>query len=103
MSNNVGLTGRAICQGLAIGQAFLHRENIETLADSYWIQADEVEEQLRRIERATKAVAASYENVRDRVPSGKIMKEVPPLRIALVARSIAGRLCSRLPRSIPRD
>ncbi|HWQ93222.1 MAG TPA: phosphoenolpyruvate--protein phosphotransferase [Clostridia bacterium] len=54
---NVHLDGRSICEGLAIGQAFVYRENLEALANSYWIEAGEVEEQLRRIERAAEAVA----------------------------------------------
>jgi phosphoenolpyruvate-protein phosphotransferase len=57
-AKNLKLKGRSICAGLAIGQAFVYRERAEeVLAESYWIEAHEVEEELRRIERAAERVA----------------------------------------------
>lgn len=55
--SNVRITGRPISSGLVIGNAFVYRERLEALAGSYEIQEHQVEEELRRIEEATRTVA----------------------------------------------
>jgi phosphoenolpyruvate-protein phosphotransferase len=53
----IRLTGKALSQGLAIGSAFVYRELLESLADSYGIEEHQVEAELQRIDRALETVA----------------------------------------------
>ncbi len=54
---NIRLVGRGISSGLVIGNAFLYRERLEALAGSYEIEQHQIEEELARIESATRSVA----------------------------------------------
>ncbi|HWH67922.1 MAG TPA: phosphoenolpyruvate-utilizing N-terminal domain-containing protein, partial [Candidatus Sulfotelmatobacter sp.] len=71
---NVRLAGHAIAQGLAIGQAFLYREKLEALAESYWIEEHQVEEELRRLERAIEVVAQDLRVSAQRIESAATAK-----------------------------
>ena len=53
---NVRITGRGLSSGLVIGNAFIYRERLEALGGSYEIEQHQVEEELARIESATKTV-----------------------------------------------
>jgi len=54
---NVRIAGRPISQGLVIGNAFVYRERLEALAGEHEIEEHQVEEEIRRIERASDTVA----------------------------------------------
>jgi phosphoenolpyruvate-protein phosphotransferase len=54
--NKNKLVGQAISSGLVIGDAFVYRDRLGTLAESYEIESHQVEEEIRRIEQAMETV-----------------------------------------------
>jgi phosphoenolpyruvate-protein phosphotransferase len=54
---NIRIAGRSISSGLAIGKAFVYREQLEALAGPSEIEDHQIEEELRRIDQALEIVA----------------------------------------------
>jgi len=54
--SNVRIVGRGISSGLVIGKAFIYRERLEGLGSSFEIEQHEVDDELARIECATRTV-----------------------------------------------